>query len=451
VTDRKVIVYQIVSLWLFALALRVGHLLVSLSQIGLQRLSTLAPDTGAYRLVAEYFLSGGVAGEQTIFQVGPGYGLILATFEWLFGPDPLPALVFSVFMGSLGPILVYLLAYCLIRSRTVALIAGIFVALSTTSISLSCMVLSDQPFFTIHAAALICFVLGFRTGKTSWFVAAGTMAGLATLVRGTGQFWWLAFALVGLIVPVPERFPSRLAVVRKACVTGGVMLIMVLAWSSRNYLAHDVFVFGGNSVSAARVYCAALAVANHTEDADIHDIRERWVQEDREYFSDHDPTMAEGYYRARDHLWQTITSHPDWFLDAFLSSVKGNILTGNYIVRSQTPEFWPQWDQLNAIHGKWFAHLLFYTSLLGLVFLVVNRQHLAWILLGLTFCYFTLITGFSFWQGSRLHYPATMAWAILVSYALYRLASHSCRLITLLNRKLDLPARLRALARKNSR
>ncbi|MCK4607057.1 MAG: glycosyltransferase family 39 protein [candidate division Zixibacteria bacterium] len=450
-TDRKAIVYQIVSLWLIALALRVGHLLLSLSQIGLQRLSTLAPDTGAYRLVAEYFLSGGTVGEETIFQVGPGYGLILAALEWLFGPDPLPTLVFSVFMGSLGPVLVYLLAYCLIRSRTVALITGIFVALSTTSISLSCMVLSDQPFFTIHAAALVCFVLGFRTGKTSWFVAAGIIAGLATLVRGTSQFWWFVFALVGLVVPVPERFPSRLAVVRKACLTGGVMLIMVLTWSARNYLEHDIFVFGGNGVSAARAYSAALAVANHTEDADILDIRERWVQEDREYFGDHEPTMTERYYRARDHLWHTLTSHPDWFLEVFLSSVKGNVLTGNYMVRSQTPEFLPLWNRLNAIHGKWFAHLLFYTALLGLVFLVADRQHLAWILLGLTYCYFTLITGFSFWQGSRLHYPATMAWAILVSYALCRLAFLSCSLITLLNRKLDLSARFRILARKSSR
>jgi hypothetical protein len=41
--------------------------------------------------------------------------------------------------------------------------------------------------------------------------------------------------------------------------------------------------------------------------------------------------------------------------------------------------------------------------------------------LGLTYASFSLLIGVSFWQGSRLHYPAEMAWSILVAYAIIRL------------------------------
>ena len=43
---------------------------------------------------------------------------------------------------------------------------------------------------------------------------------------------------------------------------------------------------------------------------------------------------------------------------------------------------------------------------------------LAWIVLGATFAAFTLLIGFSFWQGSRLHFPAEMAWSFLLAYLL---------------------------------
>ncbi|MEA3297421.1 MAG: phospholipid carrier-dependent glycosyltransferase, partial [candidate division Zixibacteria bacterium] len=230
------------------------------------KLSTIAPDTDVYRLVAEYFLSGGASGEKMLFQVGPGYGLILASLQLLFGPNSLSALIFNVIVGSLGSVLIYMLAYYLIHSRVVALVAGIIVALSTTSISLSCIILSDQPFFTIHACALVCFVLGFRTGKMSWFIAAGIAGGLGAMIRGIGQFWWLIFVLIPLLIPVSDRFSSRLSMVKKAGLTGGIMLLVVLTWSTRNYLTHDVFTFGGNGLAAARSYWAASSVANHTED-----------------------------------------------------------------------------------------------------------------------------------------------------------------------------------------
>ena len=86
-------------------------------------------------------------------------------------------------------------------------------------------------------------------------------------------------------------------------------------------------------------------------------------------------------------------------------------------------------DALNGIVRHWLAYLILAGTFVGLGFLVRDRAKLAAALLGLLFIYFSLGTGASYWQGSRLHYPAEMAWAILAPYALYRLLVELSRLI----------------------
>ena len=67
---------------------------------------------------------------------------------------------------------------------------------------------------------------------------------------------------------------------------------------------------------------------------------------------------------------------------------------------------------------KWLGYLIVGTSLVGLGLLIFRRQYFAALLLGSAYTYFTFIAGFSFSQGSRLHYPAEMAWSPLVAYTL---------------------------------
>ncbi|MEE8577705.1 MAG: hypothetical protein V3T31_10655, partial [candidate division Zixibacteria bacterium] len=57
-----------------------------------------------------------------------------------------------------------------------------------------------------------------------------------------------------------------------------------------------------------------------------------------------------------------------------------------------------------------------------------QRRFSAFVILGATFVSFTLLLGLSFWQGSRLHYPAEMAWAVLLPYLGVWLFAYGCGL-----------------------
>jgi len=406
-------------LWLSALVLRIAYLLLTVDHLGSDGLWTVIPDTSAYRSVADELVGGGHAQRDWLFFVGPGYGLILAALRTVFGSSAIPAALLNVLLGSAAPVLVYLLTMQLIGKRAVALSAGVISAISSTSLSLSAAVTTDQPFFTIHCAALVCFVLGLRRGWIGWFIYAGIAGGLACHIRSVSQLWPLVFCLVPLLIPVQERFRSRLSMVRFAALTGCIMLVTIFAWGARNYVVHDVFTFGGNGMRAARSYLAAETMASHT-DQDLEDVRAAWTKEDDTYFGGRELTVGQRHRRNTAHLLETVSSHPGWTAQTFLSIVWDNILEGNVLPLAQVSFLHPMWDRL-YLSRILISETIFYLTLLGLFFLTRDRLYMPLVILGITYAYFTLITGFSFWQGSRLHYPAEMAWSILVAYALWRL------------------------------
>lgn len=417
-------------LCVIAVILRLGYFLLALQHLGLEKLWNTNPDSLKYAAIAEYLLSGRAHGLGPLFRYGPGYGFILASLQQIFGASPLYAYLFNILIGSLAPACVYLIAFHLTYSKTVALITGAISALSTISIALSCNIMSDQPFFTVHALSILCFILGFRSGKKSWFIVSGLIAGIAAYIRSIGQFWPILLFFIPVILPLqydPGRedsssfmYSSRLSMIKRSVLAAVAMLVLVLGWSARNYIVHDAFIFGNNGVSTARRYLLAKAVAEHTPGVDIHEIRRRWDEQDLEFFGRQTPTFAERYQRDKAQLWQVSLAHPGWIISTFLKTVWENMSAGNDFANPQVPVFRHLWWILNRWNGKWLAPLILLVTIVGLVFLYVDRFHLAWLLLGATYAYFTFITGFSFWQGSRLHYPAQMAWAILVAYASYR-------------------------------
>ncbi len=422
--DKKQVRIQIGLLLGLAAILRVVYFVLTYSHLGDAGLWTVFYDTDKYRLAASQILSEYTAAagtEDYLFLVGPGYPIMVAVLRILFGSSAVYVCMLSNITGILAPILVYLIALNLRLPKTVAFMAGIIGAISTTSLALSSAILSNQPFFTLMAASLLCLIIGLNGQKHIWFIACGLIAGMAVYVRGTAQFWWLALIFIALTIPVKDRFKSRPDLLKKAGISSGIILIFILAWSVRNYSANDVFVFSGNAVQSARIYLAAKAVADHTENAGVLDIRQRWSDEDEAFFGGHKPTAAEQYKHAADQFGQVLRNHPGWIIKAYFEIVKGNILAGNHLPLLQIPAFSTMWNRLISLNGKWMAHVLFYMTLLGLLFLIIDRRYFDFVLLGTFYTYFTLITGFSFWQGSRLYYTTEIAWSIFVAYAVYRI------------------------------
>ena len=137
---------------------------------------------------------------------GPGYGLLLAAVETLTGSDLVAPVILNLLLGSLAPVLVYLLARELFENRAIAPIAGTIGTLSLTSIALSSQILSDQPFFTIHAGALLAFVKGIKSTRIHWFLAAGTLGAWGACVKSVGEPWIYLFVAIILLMPRPPAF-----------------------------------------------------------------------------------------------------------------------------------------------------------------------------------------------------------------------------------------------------
>jgi 4-amino-4-deoxy-L-arabinose transferase-like glycosyltransferase len=412
----SVVLRDITALTLLALTLRAAYVFVGLRWLDLASFSMSAPDSTTYMNVAEYILTGLGRGKEQLLYAGPGYGWLLVCLRLWFGAGPLPPLVLNVLLGCLAPAVIYLLALRLVERRWIAILAGLIVAVSFTGVSLSTNILTDQPFYTLHAAGILLFLIGLKTDRRKWFVAAGVVAGLANYVRGLGQYWPLIFVAWALLLILPDRSTRRRGRILRSLWTPGIMIVMIFGWSAHNHVKYGLFTYSVNGVSAAWAYLAPRAVADHTEGKDIRAVRAEWSEEIWQPLDGREPTLAERQKRMKAMLVQLLQEQPEWLLSTYLTTVWENMSSPNYFVRAQIPRLNRIWNGVLTICRNDLSPRLFWLTLLSLGVLVVRRQWEAFLVLGTTYAYFTLITGFSFWQGSRLHFPAEMAWSILIAY-----------------------------------
>ena len=156
--NRRLTYFHLLGLFVVSVCARLLYFYLASDCLGFDKFTHYVYDSRLYFLIADLILSGLDLGAYGLLRVGPGYGLLLAATKFIFGANPIWPIMLNIFLGGLAAVFVYLLAYQLFSSRAVALIAGGFCALSLTSVSISCHILTDQPFFTFHIAALVFFV-----------------------------------------------------------------------------------------------------------------------------------------------------------------------------------------------------------------------------------------------------------------------------------------------------
>jgi 4-amino-4-deoxy-L-arabinose transferase-like glycosyltransferase len=388
---------------------------LAIANLGFESFAIYAPDTNLYLLIADHILSWHEMGSYGLLRVGPGYGLILASIKLIFGTNLIWPILFSVLMGGLAPIFVYLLAHKLFESKTTALIAGVISAVSLTSISASAHILTDQTFFTFHAASLVCFVHAYKTGKIKWFVIAGIVAGIAAYVRPIGMLWPFVFIFWALVIPLGQYFRDRVTLVKQAGLAGLVMLLMIWGWSARNYVIHDEFVYCTNGMLTVRS-CLIAQTAQDTwgEGKSIGDYRDIWEAED----GDRTPEFTKAYDRAEARVLNEIRNQPGVVLDKYMYNLLDNMVAPNYYAERQISQISGLVRILNSAINKWLGILLIILTAVGLLMMYRRGLVFQFWILGSTYCAFSIFLGASFWQGSRLHYPAEMAWSIVLAYLL---------------------------------
>ncbi len=119
-----------------------------------------------------------------------------------------------------------------------------------------------------------------------------------------------------------------------------------------------------------------------------------------------------------------LREHPWPMAKRFVKSAMQNSTRGSELHVFQLPQFARTWDFLKPIIHEKTGVLILMLTLIGSALLIARPDHrAAGLILLLTYGYFCGISGFEFWQGSRVCFPAQMAWAILVAVVLDRMLS----------------------------
>ena len=106
-----------------ALSVRVLYLVLAIANLGLDAFASFAPDSSFYLYVADHLIHGHARGPSVMLMIGPGYGALLAIVKTVFGSSPIAAILLSVGLGVISPLLIYGLCQRLIGIRKVTMAA----------------------------------------------------------------------------------------------------------------------------------------------------------------------------------------------------------------------------------------------------------------------------------------------------------------------------------------
>ena len=170
----------------------------------------------------------------------PGFPLLLALSQMLFGESPFAARCLLACVGTAACGLTYCLGRVLVDSTT-GLIAAIYTALSPTLALFSVLILSETAFAATLVASLIAIARLVRRpkedapplGKTGSPLIAGILVGIATLVRPTWLYVGSAIALAVILVG-RGRGPLRNCGRNVVVLLCGIGFSMA-PWTIRNY------------------------------------------------------------------------------------------------------------------------------------------------------------------------------------------------------------------------
>lgn len=410
---------SLLFLCILALILRLAYLAVMLNQVTPEQVMGLTSDTANYVTTAKGLLGLQALETQWILLFGPGYMVFLAGCFLLFGVGALPVMLIQILLSSVTCLLLYAFAKELTGSRAVGYGAALISATSFTAIAQSTILLSDTLFFFLFLTGNLLFLKGLRSGKRSSFVWSGLIIAAAVLTRAVGQFWPLTLIIFLGVLPMRylDRtiFPSRRALFRRAIIAPLVALVIMGGWMVRNSVVHGMPVVAASGVHGLGRLTAYAQM--QMDNCELGEVFATWAEEyKRERQCDTIPLRD--WYAIVEHKARRMAAEHPWELAYYyFGRINVNITAANELYFHQLPRCkYTISAWLDRSHRIFLHYVIPLMTLGGFALLFKRRLWLPVLFLGLMYLLFFFLVGFGMWQGSRLFFPAQIAWSVVVSY-----------------------------------
>lgn len=402
---------------LTALCLRLVFMLLLSSEHDSVSMTQLFSDTPKYIGASDYLFGKSQSGQYDLFLVGPGYPFLLGLLSHLFGQTLWPVILIQIFLSSLSSLLIYCIAFLILNNRIIAFVAGLISAVSLTSITLAGSILTETLFFFLFCLSVYQFFRSLQSGEWSAAVWAGIWGGLAVLVRSVSFVFPFVMILIALFYPSRRQGSRCRGIMSRVLVTTLIIFGISSIWAIRNLAVHDTFVVSDTGLKAVRIYLGAQVMNNERGGRtwELDKVR------DSMYESSMIPIHAGDYRRAQtetlDFLMSSFRKHPILYIKYYFRNIWDNATAISSLQNELTPNF--KWISKIYYPVKWGYRmpLMLILSISG--FFVLARRDLAGSAsLLIIMLYFAALSGVTFWQGSRVFYPAQVSQTILAAATL---------------------------------
>jgi 4-amino-4-deoxy-L-arabinose transferase-like glycosyltransferase len=160
----------------------------------------------------------------------PLYACVIAGSLYLFHDDQMPVRIAQAVADALTVVVIYLIALQIFGPPT-ALLSGLALGVYPFSIY-AVTYIGPETFFTLLLSIFVLLsIYAIRCGCLRYYLGAGFILGITTLMRGTTQYYPIVFLLLLLALRGMPRFslPKYVAFV-------GAFAMVIFPWSFRNYV-----------------------------------------------------------------------------------------------------------------------------------------------------------------------------------------------------------------------
>lgn len=410
---------DILIIFVTALFLRTIFLLFMSTQYTSYIILYLLDDSQVYMGVARYLLNLNVAGGDYLLLSGPGYGFILAVFFKLFGFTSWPILILQIILSSLACVYIYRIGRIFFENRKISFIAAILSATSLTSISLSVAVLTDSLFYFLLVAALYLFLKGLNKGNWNYFIICGIFLGISTLIRSIGLFLPVILLFIAFVFPLKSSVLSRKSAMIRSIVASLLVIGVALPWAIKNKIEHQIFTVAETGPLAARNYLASKVIYEAESKKSLLELRDSMALPRQ--INGRPETARERHDHARAVVKDTFSKYPWTFIKVYFDNIIENVASLSMIHTLQLPQFRKQFEiYQDVLFTKGNRILILALTLIGVVLTMLEGRKRETLILASIYGYFAILSGVTFWQGSRIMFPGQLVWLMFFSVTLYQ-------------------------------